>query len=145
RWFELIVQHQDDLAKILTLEQGKPISEARGEIQYAASFVEFYAEEARRIRGEILPHHRDDARVLVMRQPIGVCAAITPWSFLAEKLTRKCAPAVAAACTVVLQPARETPLTALALADLAQRAELPRGTLNVVTGDAAAIGSQWCD
>lgn len=145
RWFELIVQHQDDLAKILTLEQGKPISEARGEIQYAASFVEFYAEEARRIRGEILPHHRDDARVLVMRQPIGVCAAITPWNFPAAMITRKCAPALAAGCTVVLKPAPETPLTALALADLAQRAELPRGTLNVVTGDAAAIGSQWCD
>ena len=145
RWFELIVEHQDDLAKILTLEQGKPISEARGEIQYAASFVEFYAEEARRIRGEILPHHRNDARVLVMRQPIGVCAAITPWNFPAAMITRKCAPALAAGCTVVLKPAPETPLTALALAELAQRAELPRGTLNVVTGDAAAIGGQWCD
>lgn len=145
RWFDLIEMHQEDLAKILTMEQGKPISEARVEIQYAASFVEFYAEEARRIHGEMLPSHRNDARVLVMRQPIGVCAAITPWNFPAAMITRKCAPALAAGCTVVLKPAPETPLTALALAELAQRAELPRGVLNVLTGDATAIGGQWCD
>jgi len=145
RWFELIIEQREDLAKILTMEQGKPISEARVEIEYAASFVEYYAEEARRIRGEILPSHRGDARVLVMRQPIGVCAAITPWNFPAAMITRKCAPALAAGCTVVLKPAPETPLTALALAELAHRAELPPGTLNVITGDAEAIGGQWCD
>src|SRR5690606_32269115 len=130
-WFELILAHREDLAKILTMEQGKPISEARVEIEYAASFVEFYAEQARRINGEILPSHRADARVLVTRQAIGVCAAITPWNFPAAMITRKCAPALAAGCTVVLKPAPETPLTALALAELAHRAELPPGTLNV--------------
>ncbi len=145
RWFELILEHREDLAKILTMEQGKPISEARVEIEYAASFVEFYAEQARRINGEILPSHRADARVLVTRQPIGVCAAITPWNFPAAMITRKCAPALAAGCTVVLKPAPETPLTALALAELADRAELPAGILNVITGDAEAIGGQWCD
>lgn len=145
RWFELILQHRDDLAMILTMEQGKPISEARGEIDYAASFVEFYAEQARRIHGEILPSHRSDARVLVTRQPIGVCAAITPWNFPAAMVTRKCAPALAAGCTVVLKPAPETPLTALALAELADRAGLPAGCLNVITGDAEPIGKRWCD
>jgi succinate-semialdehyde dehydrogenase / glutarate-semialdehyde dehydrogenase len=145
RWFDLIRDHRDDLAKILTMEQGKPLSEARVEIDYAASFVAFYAEEAIRVHGEILPSHREDARVLVTRHAIGVCAAITPWNFPAAMITRKCAPALAAGCTVVLKPAPETPLTALALAELADRAGLPAGTLNVVTGDAKAIGQVWCD
>jgi succinate-semialdehyde dehydrogenase / glutarate-semialdehyde dehydrogenase len=145
RWFDLITAHRGDLATILTMEQGKPISEARVEIDYAASFVEFYAEQARRIHGEILPSHRSDARVLVTRGAIGVCAAITPWNFPAAMITRKCAPALAAGCTVVLKPAPQTPLTALALAELADRAGMPAGTLNVLTGDAQAIGGLWCD
>lgn len=140
RWFELIMAAQDDLALILTSEQGKPLEEARGEIAYAAAFIEFYAEEAKRIAGEILPSHRADARILVLRQPIGVVAAITPWNFPAAMITRKAAPALAAGCTVVLKPAPETPLTALALGVLAERAGLPAGALNIVTGDAAAIG-----
>lgn len=145
RWFELIGQNREDLATILTMEQGKPIAEALGEIDYAASFVEFYGEQARRIQGEILPSHLSDARVLVTKSPIGVCAAITPWNFPAAMITRKCAPAIAAGCAVVLKPAPETPLTALALAELADRAGMPAGVLNVITGDAAAIGAAWCD
>jgi len=144
RWFELIVTHREDLATLLTMEQGKPLAEALGEIDYAASFVEFYGEQAKRIQGEILPAHLPGTRVLVTKQPIGVCAAITPWNFPAAMITRKCAPAIAAGCTVVLKPAPETPLTALALAELAERAGLPAGVLNVVTGDATAIGSAWC-
>lgn len=144
RWFDLIREHREALATILTSEQGKPIAEARGEIDYAASFVEFYAEQAKRIHGEILPPHLPDTRVLVTKQPIGVCAAITPWNFPAAMITRKCAPALAAGCTVVLKPAPETPLTALAIAELADRAGIPAGVLNVVTGDAKAIGQSWC-
>ncbi len=140
RWFELIVAARNDLAAILTTEQGKPLAEALGEIDYAASYVEFYAEEAKRIAGEILPSHRPDARILVQRQPLGVVAAITPWNFPAAMITRKVAPALAAGCTVVVKPAPETPLTALALAELARRAGFPAGTFNVVTGDAVAIG-----
>ncbi len=140
RWFELIREHRDDLALLLTSEQGKPLAEARGEIDYGASYVEFYAEEAKRIAGEILPSHRTDARMLVQRQACGVAAAITPWNFPNAMITRKVAPALAAGCTVVVKPAPETPLSALALAELAQRAGFPPGVFNVVTGDAQAIG-----
>ncbi|WP_029355101.1 NAD-dependent succinate-semialdehyde dehydrogenase [Bosea sp. 117] len=140
RWFDLIIANRDDLALILTSEQGKPLAEARGEIDYAAGFVEFYAEEAKRIAGETLPSHRADARILVLRQPTGVVAAITPWNFPAAMITRKVAPALATGCTAVVKPATETPLTALALAVLAERAGLPAGALNVITGSASAIG-----
>ncbi|MBN9027767.1 MAG: NAD-dependent succinate-semialdehyde dehydrogenase [Rhizobiales bacterium] len=140
QWFERIRAHQDDLAMILTSEQGKPLAEARGEIEYANSYIEFYAEEAKRIAGETLPSHRADARILVLRQPTGVVAAITPWNFPAAMITRKVAPALAAGCTVVLKPAGETPLTALALAELADRAGIPPGVINVVTGSASEIG-----
>jgi succinate-semialdehyde dehydrogenase / glutarate-semialdehyde dehydrogenase len=140
RWFELMHAHKDDLALIMTSEQGKPLAEARGEVEYAASFIEFYAEEAKRIYGEIVPSHRADARILVMKQPIGVCAAITPWNFPAAMITRKVAPAIAAGCTVVIKPAPETPLTALALGVLAERAGMPAGVFNLITGDAPAIG-----
>ncbi len=140
KWFELVMANRTDLATILTSEQGKPLAEALGEIDYAASYIEFYAEEAKRVAGELLPSHRADARIMVLRQPIGVVAAITPWNFPAAMITRKVAPALAAGCTVVLKPAPETPLTALALAELAQRAGFPAGTINVVTGDAIAIG-----
>jgi len=141
RWFDLMTEHRHDLARILTAEQGKPLAEALGEIDYAAAYIEFYAEEAKRIAGEILPSHRSDARILVMRQAIGVVAAITPWNFPAAMITRKIAPALAAGCTVVVKPAPDTPLTALALAELAQRAGFPAGVVNVITGDAVAIGS----
>ncbi len=144
RWFELIREHREDLARLLTCEQGKPLAEALGEIDYGASYVEFYAEEAKRIAGEILPSHRKDARILVQRQAAGVAAAITPWNFPNAMITRKVAPALAAGCTVVIKPAMETPLSALALAELAHRAGLPAGVLNVVTGDAKAIGEVFC-
>ncbi|GLK79628.1 NAD-dependent succinate-semialdehyde dehydrogenase [Methylopila turkensis] len=140
RWYDLIVANRDDLALIMTREQGKPLAEAKGEIDYAASFVEFFAEEAKRINGDTLPSHRADARILVLRQPAGVVAAITPWNFPAAMITRKCAPALAAGCTVVVKPAMETPLTALALAKLAEQAGVPAGALSVVTGDAKPIG-----
>ena len=140
KWFELIIANREDLATILTSEQGKPFAEALGEIDYAASYVEFYAEEAKRVAGELLPSHRSDARIMVLRQPVGVVAAITPWNFPAAMITRKIAPALAAGCTVVVKPALETPLTALALAELAHRAGFPAGTVNVVTGDSRAIG-----
>lgn len=140
RWFDLMIANKDDLALIMTSEQGKPLAEARGEVDYAASFVEFYAEEAKRIYGETIPSHRPDARILVIRQPIGVVAAITPWNFPAAMITRKVAPAIAAGCAAVIKPAPETPLTALALAVLAERAGLPGGVLNIITGDAPAIG-----
>jgi len=141
RWFDLLVEHRDDLASILTAEQGKPIAEARSEIDYAASYVEFYAEETKRIAGETLPSHRKDARIIVTRQASGVVAAITPWNFPAAMITRKIAPALASGCTVVIKPAEETPLTALALAELAHRAGIPSGVLNVITGDPPSIGS----
>jgi succinate-semialdehyde dehydrogenase/glutarate-semialdehyde dehydrogenase len=124
----------------MTSEQGKPLAEARGEVDYAASFIEFYAEEAKRVYGETIPSHRADARIIVARQPIGVIAAITPWNFPAAMITRKVAPAIAAGCTAVIKPAPETPLTALALGVLAERAGIPAGVLNIVTGDAKAIG-----
>jgi succinate-semialdehyde dehydrogenase / glutarate-semialdehyde dehydrogenase len=140
RWFDLMIANRDDLALIMTSEQGKPLTEARGEVEYAASFVEFYAEEAKRVYGETIPSHRADARILVLRQPIGVIAAITPWNFPAAMITRKVAPALAAGCTAVVKPAGETPLTALALGVLAERAGIPAGVLNILTGDSRAIG-----
>lgn len=140
RWNDLILAAADDLATLITLEMGKPFKEARGEVLYAASFVEWYAEEAKRAYGEIIPTNAHDRRLLAMREPIGVVSAITPWNFPAGMVTRKAAPALAAGCTVVLKPAPETPLTALALAELWERAGGPPGTFNVVTGDAAEIG-----
>ncbi len=142
RWFELIMDNQEDLARLMTLEQGKPLAEARGEIAYAASFIEWFAEEARRVYGEVIPAPLPDRRLLVLKQPVGVCAAITPWNFPAAMLTRKVAPALAAGCTVVVKPAGQTPLSALALAWLGQQAGLPPGVLNVVTGPSAAIGGE---
>ena len=139
-WFDLIMMHQDDLARIMTAEQGKPLAEARGEVAYAASFVEFYAEEAKRIYGETMPSPFPASKIIVQKQPVGVCAAITPWNFPAAMITRKCAPGLAAGCTFVVKPAPDTPLTALALAYLAEQAGMPAGVLNIVTGDAVAIG-----
>ncbi len=140
RWFDLIVAHRDDLATIMVSEQGKPLDEARGEIDYAASFVEWFAEEARRVYGDVVPSPWPDRRMFTLREPVGVAALITPWNFPAAMLTRKAAAALAAGCTVVAKPASQTPFTALALAELAQRAGLPPGVLNVVAGDSAAIG-----
>ncbi|MDF9392045.1 MULTISPECIES: NAD-dependent succinate-semialdehyde dehydrogenase [Methylococcus] len=142
RWYELILNQSEDLARILTAEQGKPLAEARNEIVYAAGFVEWFAEEARRAYGETIPSPVPDKRLLVIRQPIGVCAAITPWNFPAAMVTRKIAPALAAGCTVVVKPAEQTPLTALALAELAVQANFPPGVVNVVTGEPAAIGDE---
>ncbi|HZZ60542.1 MAG TPA: aldehyde dehydrogenase family protein, partial [Roseiarcus sp.] len=145
RWFDLIVANRDDLALIMTSEQGKPLAEARGEIDYAAGFVEFFGEEAKRLYGEINPTFRADSRILVLKQPIGVVAAITPWNFPAAMITRKVAPALAVGCTTVVKPAPETPLTALALAELALRAGFPNGVLNMLTGEAPAIGKAMCE
>jgi succinate-semialdehyde dehydrogenase/glutarate-semialdehyde dehydrogenase len=142
RWFELMMSHQDDLARLMTSEQGKPLSEARGEIVYAASFIEWFAEEGRRVYGDVIPSPWPDKRIVVTREPVGVCAAITPWNFPAAMITRKVAPALAAGCTMVLKPAIQTPLSALALAELAARAGLPAGALNVITGKAQAIGAE---
>lgn len=144
-WHDLIMARQEDLARLLTTEQGKPLGEARDEIAYAAAYVEFYAEEAKRICGESPPSHLGDGRVVVLRQAVGVVGAITPWNFPAAMVTRKVAPALAVGCTVVLKPAMETPLTALALAALAHEAGLPAGALNVVTGDAPPIGVALCE
>ena len=138
RWFELMMENQEDLARLMTLEQGKPLAEARGEIAYAASFIEWFAEEARRVYGEVIPSPLPDRRLIVLKQPVGVCAAITPWNFPAAMITRKVSPALAAGCTAVVKPAEQTPLTALALAELAQRAGFPPGVFNVVTGSAAS-------
>ena len=140
RWFDLILAHRDDLAAIMVSEQGKPLLEARGEIDYAASFVEWFAEEARRVYGDVVPSPWDDRRMFTLRRPVGLAALITPWNFPAAMLARKAGAALAAGCTVVAKPASQTPFTALALAELAQRAGLPPGVLNMVTGDAAAIG-----
>lgn len=142
RWFELMMENQDDLAAILTAEQGKPLAEAKGEIAYAASFIEFYAEEAKRIYGSIVPAPTNDRRIVVLKQPVGVCAAITPWNFPAAMITRKAGPALAAGCTMVVKPATATPLSAFALAELGQRAGLPSGILSVITGKAGAIGGE---
>ena len=142
RWFELITEHTDDLAVILSTEQGKPLAEARGEIAYGASYFEWYAEEAKRIYGDIIPSSNSSQRVLVMKQPIGVCAAITPWNFPNAMITRKAAPALAAGCTFVIRPASQTPLSALAIGELAQRAGVPPGVFNVLTGSSRAIGGE---
>lgn len=141
RWFDLIGAHTQDLARILTAEQGKPLAEALGEIDYAASFIEWFAEEAKRVYGDTIPAHRTDTRILVIKQPVGVVAAITPWNFPAAMITRKVGAALAAGCTVVLKPSELTPLTALALAVLAREAGVPNGVFNIVTGRPEAIGS----
>jgi len=144
-WYNLIVENREDLAMILTCEQGKSLSESRGEIDIAAAYVEFYAEEARRIYGETIPAPRKDARILAIRQPIGVAAAITPWNFQSSMVTRKVAPALAAGCTVVLKPATETPYSATAMFALAERAGVPAGVINVITGKSSEIGKVLCE
>lgn len=142
RWFDLIMAHQDDLATIMTAEQGKPFPEAKGEIAYGASFIEFFAEEARRIYGETIPSPWSHARLLAIRQPVGVAAAITPWNFPNAMITRKAGPALAAGCAFVVKPSEETPFSAFALAELAERAGLPKGVFSVITGDAKEIGAE---
>ena len=142
RWYELQLAHAEEIAQIMTAEQGKPLAESRGEISYGASFVEFFAEEAKRIYGETIPTHRKSGRIIVHKQPVGVVGAITPWNFPFAMITRKVAPALAVGCTVVVKPAPDTPLTALALGELAVQAGFPAGVLNIVTGDAEAIGKE---
>ena len=142
RWFDLMLEHQDDLATLMTAEQGKPLAESKIEIQYAASFIEWFAEEAKRLYGDIIPGHQSDKRIMVLRQPVGVVAAITPWNFPAAMITRKAGPALAAGCTMVCKPATLTPYSAFALAELADRAGVPKGVFNVITGSAAAIGGE---
>jgi succinate-semialdehyde dehydrogenase/glutarate-semialdehyde dehydrogenase len=142
RWFDLITQNTRELALLLTSEQGKPLAEAAGEIAYAAGFIEFFAEEAKRVYGETIPSFKDGARIVVIKQPVGVVAAITPWNFPAAMITRKAGPALAVGCTMVLKPASETPLTALALAALAEEAGIPKGVFNVITGKASTIGKE---
>lgn len=145
RWFELMIENQDDLGLLMTLEQGKPLAEAKGEITYAASFIEWFAEEAKRVYGDVIPGHQPDKRLIVLKQPIGVTAAITPWNFPAAMITRKAGPALAAGCTMVLKPASQTPFSALALAELAERAGIPAGVFSVVTGSAGDIGAELTD
>ena len=142
RWFDLIVENQEDLAVLMTSEQGKPLAEARGEVLYAASFIEWFAEEGKRIYGDVIPPHQADKRIVVTKEPIGVCGAITPWNFPSAMITRKAGPALAAGCPMVLKPASQTPYSALALAVLAERAGVPAGVFNVVTGSATAIGGE---
>ncbi len=142
KWFELIMANQDDLAVLMTAEQGKPLAESKGEIAYAASFVEWFAEEAKRVYGDVIPGHQADKRIVVLKQPIGVVASITPWNFPAAMITRKISPALAVGCTVVAKPATQTPFSALALAELAGRAGMPKGVFNVVTGSAREIGGE---
>ena len=148
RWHQLLVKHADDLARIMTAEQGKPLAEARGEVTYGASFIDWFAEEGKRVYGEMIPTTDNNKRYMVIKQPVGVCAAITPWNFPIAMITRKVAPALAAGCTVVIKPAEATPLSALAVAELAQRAGMPSGVLNMLTADAdmsVAIGQVLCD
>ncbi|MGD8327339.1 MAG: NAD-dependent succinate-semialdehyde dehydrogenase [Sphingomonadales bacterium] len=145
RWRDLMIENQEDLARLMTAEQGKPLKEAMGEIVYAASFFEWYAEEAKRVYGDIIPANEADKRILVMRQPIGVVGAITPWNFPSAMITRKAGPALAAGCTMVVKPAEDTPLSALALAELGEKAGLPKGVFNVVTGVAQDIGGALCE
>ncbi|HCK63788.1 MAG TPA: succinate-semialdehyde dehydrogenase (NADP(+)) [Acinetobacter radioresistens] len=140
KWYQLMIEHQEDLAIILSREQGKPMTESRGEILYGASFIEWFAEEAKRTYGDVIPHDKQGRRLLVIRQPVGVVAAITPWNFPNAMITRKVGPALAAGCTVVIKPASETPLSALALVALAEEAGIPKGVINVVTGSAREIG-----
>ena len=145
KWYELMVEHTDELATIMTTEQGKPLAEAKGEIAYAASYVKWFAEEAMRINGEILPAGTPDTQIRVSRDPVGVCAAITPWNFPAAMITRKVAPALAAGCTIIVKPASQTPLTALALGELAIQAGIPKGVIQVITGKASVIGDALCE
>jgi succinate-semialdehyde dehydrogenase/glutarate-semialdehyde dehydrogenase len=142
RWFDLMLANQDDLALIMTTEQGKPLAEARGEITYAASFIEWFAEEAKRIYGDVIPPHQADKRIVVVKQPVGVCGAITPWNFPAAMITRKVGPALAAGCTIVVKPATQTPYSAFAMAELAERAGVPKGVFSVLTGGAREIGGE---
>jgi succinate-semialdehyde dehydrogenase/glutarate-semialdehyde dehydrogenase len=142
RWHDLMLENQEDLARIMTAEQGKPLAEARGEIAYAASFLDWFAEEGRRVYGDLIPPHQVGKRILVLKQPIGVCAAITPWNFPAAMITRKAGAALAAGCPMVVKPAAETPLSALALAVLAERAGIPSGVFNLITGEAVPIGGE---
>jgi len=147
KWFDLLIANTEDLARLMTAENGKPMAESRGEVAYGASFVEWFAEEAKRINGETLPQFDNNRRLMVIRQPIGVCAAITPWNFPLAMITRKVAPAIAAGCPVIIKPAEQTPLTALAAAELALRAGIPAGVINIVTADAGnsiAIGKALC-
>jgi succinate-semialdehyde dehydrogenase/glutarate-semialdehyde dehydrogenase len=143
KWFDLMMANQDDLAVIMTAEQGKPLAESKGEIAYAAAFIEWFAEEGKRVYGDIIPGHQADKRLMVLRSPVGVVAAITPWNFPAAMITRKAAPALAAGCPIVIKPAPQTPFSALAMAELAHRAGIPAGVFNVVTGDAVAIGGEF--
>src|SRR5436190_4684798 len=142
KWYDLMMANQDDLGLLLTTEQGKPLAEAKGEIAYGASFIEWFAEEGKRIYGEVIPPHQSDKRILVLKQPIGVCALVTPWNFPNAMITRKAGPALAAGCTVVLKPASQTPYSALAIAELAERAGIPKGVFNVITGNSRAIGGE---
>ena len=142
KWFDLILANQDDLAVMMTVEQGKPLAESKGEIVYGASFIEWFAEEGKRIYGDTIPQHQADKRIVVIKQPIGVCAAITPWNFPNAMITRKAAPELAAGCTMIIKPASYTPYSALALCELAERAGIPKGVINVVTGSAGAIGGE---
>jgi succinate-semialdehyde dehydrogenase/glutarate-semialdehyde dehydrogenase len=142
RWFDLMMANQNDLAIIMTAEQGKPLAESKGEISYAASFIEWFAEEAKRVYGDTIPGHTADKRIVVIKEPVGVCAAITPWNFPAAMITRKAGPALAAGCTMVVKPATATPFSALALAELGERAGIPPGVFSVITGSAAAIGGE---
>src|SRR5881296_3733494 len=142
RWFDLMMANQDDLARLMTIEQGKPLSESKGEVAYAASFLEWFGEEAKRVYGDTIPPHQPDKRIVVVKEPIGVVACITPWNFPLAMITRKAGPAIAAGCAVVLKPASQTPFSALALAELAERAGVPRGVFNVITGPAPEIGAE---
>jgi len=142
KWFDLIISNKEELAQIMTIEQGKPINESRGEIVYGASFIEWFAEEAKRVYGDTIPDPLTDRRIVVLKQPVGVVASITPWNFPNAMITRKCAPALAVGCPVVIKPASQTPYSALALAALAEEAGFPKGTLNVITGKASEIGDE---
>ena len=142
RWFELMMANQEDLARLMTTEQGKPLGESRGEVAYAASFLEWFGEEAKRVYGDTIPGHQADKRIVVIKEPIGVVACITPWNFPLAMITRKAGPAVAVGCTVVLKPASQTPFSALALAELAERAGVPKGVFNVITGSASEVGGE---
>src|SRR5207253_1721389 len=144
KWNDLVLANVDDLALILTSEQGKPLAEAKGEVTIAAAYIEWFAEEAKRVYGDVIPTIGNDRRLVVIKQPVGVCAAITPWNFPTSMITRKVSPALAAGCTVVIKPAEATPYSALALAELAHRAGFPPGVLNIVTGKASAIGAEMC-
>src|SRR4051812_2319468 len=142
KWFELMMANTDDLARLMTLEQGKPLAESKGEIAYGASFIEWFAEEAKRIYGDVIPQHQSDKRIVVIKQPIGVCAAVTPWNFPNAMITRKAGPALAAGCTMVVKPATYTPYSALALCELAERAGIPKGVINIITGSSGPIGKE---